>query len=89
MYRVFPDYAADPVWNDRGMVDLDTLPVTTGLRLALRAWREEWEQQLGARQGRYEVLEPDAHHRWQRRGRALAAQLQRELGTAADVRYEP
>ncbi|MDN5777829.1 MAG: hypothetical protein L0H96_13050 [Humibacillus sp.] len=36
--RVFPDYAADPVWDETGMVDLNRLPLSDALVTALRGW---------------------------------------------------
>ncbi|GAA2147368.1 hypothetical protein GCM10009826_00120 [Humibacillus xanthopallidus] len=32
LLRLFPDYCADPVWNDTGMADLDQLEVAGWLR---------------------------------------------------------
>lgn len=88
-YRVFPEYSADPVWDHEGMVDLDTLPITPALRDLLRAWNAEWEQLVGAAEGRYEIVDEAAHRRWQRAGRGLASRLQSELGGGVVVRYGP
>ncbi len=88
-YRVFPDYRADPVWGHDGDVDLDTLPITQEMRDRLRAWSGEWELLAGALEGRYEIVDHEAHRRWKLEGRRLANQLQSELGSDAVVRYEP
>lgn len=82
--QVFPDHAADPVWADDGMVDLDDLPISQRLRDALRAWAREWERLLGPR---FEVTEKDAHAAWLEVGRRHARHLQGELGPEWQVEY--
>lgn len=85
---MFPDYGADPVWADRGMVDLDALPVPEWLRADLRRWAREWEELMGVRESRYAVVDEPAHAVWEERGRRLADRLRAELGDAYDVVYE-
>ncbi|MDE9364726.1 hypothetical protein PZ938_03845 [Luteipulveratus sp. YIM 133132] len=85
-YRLFPDYGADPVWAERGMVDLDDLPISSRLRTDLRTWAARWEQLMGQD---FRIREKDSHNEWQRAGRRLARDLQRELGDDAVVTYEP
>ncbi len=82
--RVFPDYAADPVWADDGMVDLDALPISDRLRGALRAWAREWERLLGPQ---FEVREKDAYAAWLAVGAKHARHLQAELGPSWVVEY--
>jgi hypothetical protein len=82
--RVFPDWSADPVWADDGMVDLDDLPVSGRLRDALRAWAREWERLLGPR---FEVTEKDAYAAWLDAGWQHARHLQAELGRDWTVEY--
>ena len=86
--RVCPDYHADPVWSGWGMVDLDGLAISSGLRAELRAWAREWEQLMGTAEARYEIVDEEAHRLWKVRGGRLAAALQSELGAAVVVRYE-
>ncbi len=83
--RVFPDYSADPVWADDGMVDLGRLPVSDRLRAELRAWAREWERLLGPQ---FEVREKDAYAAWLTVGRRHARHLQAELGPDWTVLYE-
>jgi hypothetical protein len=87
LLRVFPDHHADPVWDDGGMVDLDHLPISGGLRDDLRSWARQWEDLLGVRDQRYAVVDDAAHAAWRRRGRALALWLQAELGDGHRVEY--
>lgn len=89
VYRVFPDYSADPVWADDGMVDLDTLDITQYLRDELRAWGLEWERLVGVRQARFRIVERDSHQRWIADGQRLADRLQKELGPDVVVDYRP
>ena len=88
-YRVFPDYGADPVWAVDGMVDLDTLPISEDLITRLRAWNAAWEELVGARQWRYEIIDQTGHERWLAEGRGLATWLERELGPDARITYNP
>ncbi|MEO6998690.1 MAG: hypothetical protein ABI112_11450 [Terracoccus sp.] len=83
--RVFPDYAADPVWNDTRMVDLDSLPLSHALVTALRGWAREWEALVGVEVARYEIDDAVAHEAWQRQGRHLSRRLQSELGSTYSV----
>ena len=85
--RVFPDYCADPVWNDTGMADLDALQVPEWLQGELRDWARDWEDLMGVRELRYAVVDERAHRLWHRRGRKLAQQLQSEVGDAYRVEY--
>jgi len=85
--RVFPDYTADPVWEDTGMVDLDRLPVSARLVTALRGWAREWEALVGAEVSRYAIVDEAALEAWQQRGPRLAQWLQRELGSDYLVEY--
>lgn len=85
--RVCPDYTADPVWADDGMVVLESLPLTDDLVDRMRAWAREWERLLGLAEGRFAVVDETAYAAWLERGRGLAARLQRELGEAYDVEY--
>ncbi len=87
LLRVFPDHHADPVWDDGGMVDLDRLPISGGLRDDLRSWAREWEDLLGVYEHRYAVLDEAAHEAWRRHGRTLAVRLQAELGDRHRVEY--
>ena len=87
--RVFPDYAADPVWADTGMMDLDNLPVSVPLVTALRAWARDWETLMGVETSRYEIVDAVAEETWQRDGRRLARRLQTELGSTYRVEYTP
>ena len=87
--RVFPDYAADPVWDDTGMVDLDSLRVSDALVTALRQWAREWEALMGVEVARYEIADAAAHDTWQRQGRQLSHRLQSELGATYSVEYAP
>lgn len=87
--RVFPDYAADPVWADTGMVDLDSLSISDDLVTALRAWARAWETLMGVEAARYEIDDVAAHETWQRQGRHLTLRLQRELGSTHRVEYVP
>ena len=87
LLRVFPDYCADPVWNDTGMADLDALQVSGWLQDELREWAREWEDLMGVRELRYAIVDERAHRVWQRRGRKLAQQLQADLGDAYRVEY--
>lgn len=82
--KVFPDYFADPVWAEDGMVDLDDLPISTRLRDGLRAWAREWERLLGKQ---FEVREKDAYAAWLEVGRQHARHLQAELGPEWTVEY--
>jgi hypothetical protein len=86
--RVFPDYSADPVWADPGMVDLSRLPISERLRQQLREWARDWEDLMGVRDSRYAIADEAAHQDWQERGRHLAKRLQRELGDSYRVEYE-
>lgn len=85
--RVFPDYSADPVWADDGMVDLDSLPISEGLRTDLRAWAREWERLIGVRESRFRIVDKAAYAAWVRLGRVLAARLRTELGSGFEVRF--
>ncbi|GMA41281.1 hypothetical protein [Mobilicoccus caccae] len=88
--RVFPDYMADPVWNEEGaMVDTGHLPISNGLRIDLRTWRQEWEDLLGVAVSRYSIVDETAHQEWQARGRGLTKRLQDQLAGRATVIYEP
>ncbi|NLJ53533.1 MAG: hypothetical protein GX344_05295 [Intrasporangiaceae bacterium] len=89
VYRVFPDYSADPVWAVDGMVDLDELPITDDLRDRLRAWNAEWEELVGVRTGRFRIIDKDGHRRWKQSGRYLARNLERELGPGVEIQYQP
>lgn len=80
--RVFPDYAADPVWDHPGMVDLNRLPWSDGPVTALREWAREWTALVGVEIARYEMVDAAAHEAWQRVGRRLSHRLQNELGRA-------
>jgi len=88
LLRVFPDYSADPVWTDRGMVDLDELPITDRLRSQLRQWARDWEALMGVREARYAIADEPEHQVWLERGRDYARQLQRELGDSYVVAFE-
>ncbi len=85
--RVFPDYTADPVWENTGMVDLDGLRLSDALVAALRRWAREWETLVGAEVARYEIVDAVAHEAWQRQGHRLTERLQSELGSAYSVQY--
>lgn len=87
--RVFPDYAADPVWAETGMVDLDTLPLSDPLVTALRGWAREWEALMGVEVARYEIDDAVAHEAWQRQGLRLTRRLQSELGSTYRIEYVP
>ena len=87
LLRVFPDYCADPVWNDTGMADLDALQVSRWLQDELREWAREWEDLMGVRELRYAIVDERAHRVWQRRGRKLAQQLQADLGDTYSLEY--
>ena len=83
--RVFPDYAADPVWGAEGMVDLDSLLIGEDLKLELREWARDWEDQVGRD---YRITDHDRHAAWLQLGRRLAKDLARELGPEVEVSYE-
>jgi hypothetical protein len=88
LLRMFPDYSADPVWADLGMVDLSQLPISERLRHQLRRWARDWEDLMGVREARYAIEDEGAHQAWQERGRHLAQRLQGELGPSFKVDYE-
>ncbi len=84
--RVFPDYFADPVWAEDGMVDLDGLEISDRLRRELRAWARRWEELMGPG---FECTDAAGYDEWKRRGRPLAGALQAELSGAVEVTYDP
>lgn len=85
--RVFPDYSADPVWDDTGMAELSRLPLSDRLRGELRQWAREWEELMGVRDSRYAIVDEPGHQAWEERGRRLAERLQSELGNSYEVEY--
>lgn len=85
--QVFPDYGADPVWNETRMVALESLVVSDALVTALRGWAREWEALMGVEVARYEIVDVVAHEAWQGKGRRLAERLQRELGSAYSIEH--
>lgn len=85
--RVFPDYCADPVWADTGMVDLDSFDVTDWLRDELRQWARDWEELLGVREHRCAVVDAPAYRVWRRRGWELSQRLQAEVGDSYAVEF--
>ena len=87
LLRVFPDYSADPVWDDTGMADLDRLQVSDLLRSELRQWAREWEELMGVRTSRYAIVDSSGHSSWDEEGLRLAQRLQAELGDAYEVEY--
>ncbi|MFC7489360.1 MULTISPECIES: hypothetical protein [unclassified Knoellia] len=82
--RLMADYAADPVWTDEGMADLEYLPISPRLRDDLREWAREWELILGPT---FQVREKDSYRRWLAAGRRHALDLQKELGPTFEVEY--
>ena len=72
------DYSAFPVWGDGEMVSPERLPISRGLRDALHAWNEEWEQWLDT------DPDPAVVERWLAEGRQLTARLDVELRAAVD-----
>ena len=85
--RVFPDYGADPVWDDMGMAHLGELPLSDRLRAELRQWAAEWEELMGVRESRYAIVDEPGHTAWETQGRRLAERLQAELGNTYEVEY--
>lgn len=83
--RVFPDYSADPVWGTEGMVDLDSLPLSEDLRVRLREWARDWEEQMGRD---FQITDDARYAAWRHAGRSLAKNLARELGPDVEIRYE-
>lgn len=88
--RVAVDYGAFPVWDldDGGMVDPTTLPVDADLVARLQAWADRFDATVDWDDPAAATLPSPA---WRRRfdsdGRALARDLQAQLGPAYDVRF--
>ena len=77
------DWNADPIWTKRGMVDLETLPLSPRLTADLLAWARRWEE-LHDRTVR---VSQGSHAAWVSSGRRLSRDLQLELGPSYDVEY--
>jgi len=79
------DYFADPVWwtPDRG-ASLDDIPLSGATRQALRHWAESYDL---LEQHDYEWPSEAAKAEFGRRGRALWADVQEELGVDWEVGY--
>lgn len=83
------DHSGAWCWTDAGPLTEQELdgddapPVPPGLRARLRAWTEEHEEHLGAAPAPGWPADHD------RRGRAMAAELQEALGAGFQVRYVP
>lgn len=86
--RVFPDYGADPVWSDEGMVDLSSLAISDDLETELRRWNSEWESLVGTSSERFRIIDRSGREKWERLGRCLADRLQSELGVNFYVIYD-
>jgi hypothetical protein len=85
---VFPDYGADPVWDDmERMVDLHRLSLSGRLRADLRQWAGEWEELMGVRESRYAIVDEPRQKAWDQRGRRLADRIRSELGDSYAVEY--
>jgi hypothetical protein len=81
----FPDTGAEhPLWSgdeEGGLLDLDDLPLSAGLRSDLEAWADEagWPDNYIGRAARLKDL--------QLAGRVLCARTSSELGPNFDVRW--
>jgi hypothetical protein len=89
--RFFGDHGADPVWDDRGMVDLDSLAVSDEVRAQARAWGTRWDELVTAQLHAdwyasgtsHSAAAPVSEEQWdllERDGRAVCKRLQDELG---------
>jgi hypothetical protein len=99
--RFFPDFGgADPLWDANGVgISLETLPLSTETKAALRAWCARWEP-LARRQIEFEdfdagmtdrPVEPIPAQEWQAvedEGRQLCDHVRQELGDEWQVLYE-
>lgn len=78
------DWDADPVWNKRGMVHLETLALSPRLIADLLAWARRWE---ALHDRTFRVREKDSYAAWVTSGRKLSRDLQLELGETYDIEY--
>lgn len=89
------DYFADPIWRrssdpedaaDCGMINLDSLPLSTDLKDRLRAWaRRHDDELLGTEECQWTCA--DAQAEWIAQGRTLLHELRRELGPDHEITY--
>lgn len=85
-----PDYQCWPLWHEDeiGNVDPASLPITSELRGRLVRWAQQYNDTLvrddPASSG---FPSQDAEDAFEREGRALAVDLERELGNDASVRF--
>ena len=83
-----PDYGAFPLWNRTpgalwGMISADHVPISVGIADRLRAWNDDWEDELDPKSQSVE----DWQARWTLIGAQLLMDLRRELEPAIDVYY--
>jgi hypothetical protein len=75
--RIMVDYSCDPCWaRSGGEVPLDELPVSPGLRWALRAWADAYEKTVGWPDDGVTIFDVDSFA-W--RGLMLARRVKDEL----------
>jgi hypothetical protein len=91
--RLFPDYGHEwPLWDNSTperpsnyTMKPEDYGLSDALTAQLAAWYELWEAHCSEN-----GWDDPAHEaQWRRDGRAIAAQLQREVADFADVSYEP
>lgn len=86
-FRWVPHHAVDPAVLIRSAAD--DWPITLELMQRLNQWAEEWEFLAGT--GVLHTGPSPTQDQWQEfylRGRELAEELQSQLGSAYEVRYE-
>jgi len=76
---LMPEYAAPPLWTDRGPVTPDDLGLSPHLSQEIRAWATEWHHGGGQESSEQEFVA---------RGDRLARDIQAELGPSVTVVYE-
>ena len=79
-----PDYYADPVWDaaNEAMVSVEALPISDGLRMAVRSWGQRWTELASPDDPPSSLTAAELLEALERDGRSLCERMREELGPA-------
>lgn len=92
--KFMPDYYCSPLWHDDrievGDIDLDSLPISTDLKLYINKWANEYDKTLNLEDPRNSGFKDlEELEKFKAEGLALSERLQKELGENFIIIYKP
>lgn len=87
--KLMPEFASEPVWSTtpgrEGPVNTDSLPVSDGLKSALKKWADWFDSTYDEDPAHPSFASPEAEAEFNRMGKELEARLKTELGDKIKV----